>query len=108
MVAFTKNAMKWLANGKASPRIAARKSYKPRGFETVALNVPISDLAKGGVDVYTMYSAYEVTDEEAAALVAFVENGGGLLVAGKSTMWSGKVDIFTKFPGNKCEPFNES
>lgn len=39
-------------------RIASRESYGPTGIESVRTSIPISELAKGEVDIYCLHAGY--------------------------------------------------
>ncbi len=85
--AFLSNAVKWLADGKSAPKVAALRGKR------------IADrLSKLGFDVREVQTAAEIggcdvvatTDfraSEAAAIQGFVRNGGGLLGAGLGWGW---------------------
>ncbi|XP_058865134.1 TRPM8 channel-associated factor homolog [Acipenser ruthenus] len=99
---FVINAIKWL---KPTPDavigIQADLAFIANNLIYTGDKVQLSDCFSDSMGVYCT-SAYD--EEHADRLIAFVKQGGGLLIAGEACQWSGDncgQHPFTSFPGNK-------
>ena len=84
------NAMKWLSNGKAEPKIAGRENVKVFNVPSMENKVPTSKLAEGKIDVYCIGDTRDISDDEIGHLIAFVKKGGSLMYA--STIWADSAE----------------
>ena len=99
------NALKWLANGKANPKIAFRSKRGDFKRDDVA-EVPMEKLAEkaGEVDIYGLNGWKNMTDAEIDAVVKFVEGGGSLIFADHARSFSDdKASRTMEWPGNRLE-----
>lgn len=100
---LVQNSGRWLS-GAASPAVA----WGP-GMQAAADLMTDGELVGEGLaalataDVFVTTAYEEWTDEERAQIQAFVQGGGGLLIAGHAWWWaySGGVDAARNFPGNR-------
>lgn len=99
---FIQNAVNWL---KPSPDalVGLHRSlwYSATELYSTGTKVKINDSYIEGMGVYCM-SAYE--DTQAAELLSFVKEGGGLLIGGQAWHWSYShttENVFFSFNGNK-------
>ncbi|RXM90980.1 TRPM8 channel-associated factor-like [Acipenser ruthenus] len=99
---FIQNAVNWL---KPSPDalvgLHSSLGYSATELSSTGTKVKINDTYIEGMGVYCM-SAYD--DTQAAELLSFVKEGGGLLIAGQAWHWSYShttENVFFSFNGNK-------
>ena len=59
------------------------KSFK----DTTRDRTPTSELAKGAIDVYMINARIGMSEAERLEIVAWVKQGGGLIVAGEAWAW---------------------
>lgn len=85
--AFRRNAVAWLARGKAEPKVGVFRhggicaSLKAAGIKAVPFDDP-ADFGK-----FDVVATIDFTVENASAYLAYVQNGGGLLGAGLGWGW---------------------
>jgi len=86
MARFLRNAVEWLGNGKAQPRLGARAgwadSLEKAGLAPVALR--LEQLEE--LDVLAL-PVLDLTEDEVARVAEFVERGGGLITAETGWGW---------------------
>ena len=87
MTTLTTNAMKWLSNGKAEPKIAARKNVKTY-VKNMVMNISTSQLAGENVDIYCIGHEIQMSNEEIKNIVDFVERGGSVMYASNIWYWA--------------------
>jgi hypothetical protein len=98
---FVENAIDWLAK-KAEVKIASDEK-RPLSKHTDAVKaVAPKDLASNKeINVYHINSFAEFDDESVKAIQDFVENGGGLLLAGHCYKCDSEALKPSDLPGNK-------
>ena len=98
---FVENAINWLAK-KDEVKIASNeKRLLSKYTDTVKEIVPKDLAANKDINVYYLDTSTELDDESIKAVQDFVENGGGLLVAGHcyACVYQGLKP--SNLPGNK-------
>ena len=101
------NAVRWLANGRPSPRIANLGRPSSAGF-LASLGFPCKAPERAGAALRAadIVVCNDLAQVDAAALRAFVERGGGLLAAGLGWGWryyqpeKNMAPLSTRFPDN--------
>jgi hypothetical protein len=99
---FIENAITWLAK-KAEVKIAADENIAVSKYrESLTILAPKDLAGNKEINVYYFMAHTEIDEEGVKAILDFIENGGGLLVAGQCSPCYNTPGFNPQdFPGNK-------
>ena len=83
---------------------ASRFSEGLQGHPETIVNVPTGDLVSQSIDVYFVDGHRYLSDGEVADILAFCNNGGGVIVGGQAWYWGYSMSTdqsYADFDGNK-------
>ncbi|MEM9453775.1 MAG: M60 family metallopeptidase [Myxococcota bacterium] len=102
--ALAVNAARWAGDDHCpvvgvAPQLAALADFlTAQGFTVITTGPEELDQ----VDVFAAYMSFDYDQEQRAAITAFVDAGGGLLLGGQAWWWgTSHPDVLTDYPGNR-------